>query len=532
MIGPLLLPDLLSNPSAIFSIGANETLRIQLPIRSTLFFAACWSWLAVTTACSPTPASERPNVLIILSDDQGWGDIGYNNPAVYTPNLDKLAAAGATLTQHYVMPQCTPTRLALFTGRYPGRFGISGLQAANRPLLPHGTLTMASFLKAHGYQTYLTGKWHMGSWPQHGPNHHGFDYSYGALAGAVGAYVHLYRAPQQVHANSVTWHRNHKIIPNYENGKHVTDLVTDEAIKIIRQDRDKPFFLYLPYFAPHTPLDERGEFVNNPTQLDADNPGRWLHEDEIEWFNDPQGIIQQETDPEKRLFLAVVHHLDHAIGRVVQALVDSGQRDNTIIFFSSDNGPQVNWNGGAYPSDLRLTDFNQPIPFRGSKTDVYEGGIRVPSFVNWPGKISPKKIESVRHIVDWFPTIAKIIGAETAVPGDQPALDGHDFSDALLSRDELSPASRHETDREVYAIHRPLTNKWALRRGNWKIVAYQETEPKADAWQLYDLASDPREKNNVAASHQNVVQELHQRFVLQRAKDHKRHNFPLFEGPN
>ena len=149
-----------------------------------------WSLFKVTAALLvgmlSVASAKSPNVLVILTDDQGWGDVGYNNPNVYTPNLDQLAARSAVLTQHYVMPQCTPTRLALFTGRYPGRFGSDGLHATNHPVIPHGTLTLASFLKDQGYETYLTGKWHMGSWPAHGPNHHGFDYSYGGLAGAVG----------------------------------------------------------------------------------------------------------------------------------------------------------------------------------------------------------------------------------------------------------------------------------------------------------------------------------------------------------
>ena len=143
--------------------------------------------LALLGCLAPAFAADKPNIVVILTDDQGWADVGYNNPKVYTPNMDRLAAEGATLTNHHSMPQCTPTRVALFTGRYPGRFGKSGLQASNRPILPHGTLTMASFLKSQGYETYLTGKWHMGSWAEHGPNHHGFDYSYGALAGAVGS---------------------------------------------------------------------------------------------------------------------------------------------------------------------------------------------------------------------------------------------------------------------------------------------------------------------------------------------------------
>ena len=477
-------------------------------------------------SASSLVAATQPNVLVILTDDQGWADIGYNNPKVYSPNMDRLAAGGAKLTQHYVMPQCTPTRLALFTGRYPGRFGITGLQAANRPVIPHGTLTMASFLKSLGYETYLTGKWHMGSWPEHGPNHHGFDYSYGALAGAVGAYVHTYRAPMEVHANSITWHRNHEIIPGYENGRHVTDLVTDDAVRVIKQERDSPFFLYLPYFAPHTPLDERGKFVKVPTQLDADNPGRWYREDKIQWFNDPDGIIQQEKDPEKRLFLAVIHHLDSAIGRVVDALEETGQRENTIIFFSSDNGPQVNWGGGAYPSDLHLTNINQPIPFRGSKTHVWEGGMRVPGFVNWPGKIAPKEVDSVRHIIDWLPTIAGILDVEIEVPTGQPSLDGQDFSQALLTDDAPT-----DDERDIYALHRQPPNKWSLRRGDWKIVCYQTEEPKLRSWQLFNLQNDPEETKNVASENFLVLQRLHSRFLAQRKKDHKEHNFPEFVGP-
>ncbi|MEM1304884.1 MAG: sulfatase-like hydrolase/transferase, partial [Planctomycetota bacterium] len=158
-----------------------------------------------------------PNVVVIVTDDQGWGDIGYNNPRVYTPNLDRLAAGGARLTQHYAMSQCTPTRLALMTGRYPGRFGTSGLSATNDPVLPHGTTTLATMLREAGYETYLIGKWHLGSDPEHGPNYHGFDASYGSFTGAVGAYEHFYRPGRYAEA----WHRNHAPIPGHENGVHV-----------------------------------------------------------------------------------------------------------------------------------------------------------------------------------------------------------------------------------------------------------------------------------------------------------------------
>ena len=200
---------------------------------------------------------DQPNVIIILTDDQGWGDVGYNNPKVYTPNIDKLANSGALFTNHYVMAQCTPTRAALMTGRYPSRFGPHATAASTKPAFPKGTPTIASMLKSQGYDTCLSGKWHLGSSPDHGPNYFGFDQSYGCLSGAVGNYNHGYRKGPLFH----TWHRNHELIEGSENGVHTTQLITDDAIRFIREKRDNPFFLYLPYTAVHTPLDERGKVL-------------------------------------------------------------------------------------------------------------------------------------------------------------------------------------------------------------------------------------------------------------------------------
>ena len=471
-------------------------------------------------------SSTKPNVITIITDDQGWADIGYNNPGkVYTPNLDALAAESALCTRHYSMPQCTPTRIAAFTGRYPGRFGNAGLAASNEPVFPHGTLNLATFLKANGYQTYLSGKWHMGASEPHGPHHHGFDSSYGSYAGAVGYYDHRYRPGTR---KEITWHRDGKIIEGYENGKHVTDLVSDEAVRIIEENKesDQPFFLYLAYHAPHTPLDERGDFVDTPTQLDPDNPKRWLNEDKIKWFNDPKGIIQSEPDPEKRLFLAVIHHLDHGIGQVIKALDESGQRDNTLILFSSDNGPQVNWPGNAYPDDLKLTDFNQKIPFRGKKCDAYEGGIRVPGFVHWRGKIPARKVDAPVHVVDWLPTIAGFIGAKLPPADDGaktrssgevqalPPLDGQNNSALYLTK--ADPPTR-----VIYQLWGRPGKRWALSLGNWKIVYYGKKEPKQADWHLYDLIQDPKESNNLAQKYPDKIIQLHQLFVTERAKDRK-----------
>jgi len=466
-------------------------------------------WFGALSLCALIHASEPPNVLVILTDDQGWADIGYNNPGkVHTPHLDRLAAEGATFQRHYVMPQCSPTRVAMFTGRYPGRFGSAPLQATNLPCFPVGTLTMASLLKSAGYETWLCGKWHMGEAAKDGPNRHGFDHSYGSMAGAVGMYQHTYRKG----ALSETWHRDQVIIPGYENGRHATDLVAEDAIRVIRQKREKPFFLYLAFHAPHTPLDERGAFVDQPTMLDPNNPKRWRNEDKIKWFNDELGIIQKEADPEKRLFLAAVHHLDHAIGEVVKALDETKQRANTLILFSSDNGPQDSWAGNAYPHDLKLTHFNQKLPMRGVKTDVWEGGIHVPGFANWPGKIAPKSIKQPVHIIDWLPTVATL---SSAAKENISACDGIDLSPVLLTDGTLP-------QRDLYWIWNSIPNRWALRDQEWKIVRYDKTEPReASDWQLFHLERDPQEKNNVAAGHPEIVEQLHQRFLKQRAKDRK-----------
>jgi arylsulfatase A-like enzyme len=208
--------------------------------------------------------------------------------------------------------------------------------------------------------------------------------------------------------------------------------------------------------------------------------------------------------------LAAVHHLDHAVGEIVAALDRTKQRNDTLILFTSDNGPQGSWPGNAYPDDLKLTDFNQPLPMRGKKTDVWQGGVHVPGFANWPGHVEAKDVAAPVHVVDWLPTLAKLIGRqpETAV-----ACDGIDITPVLFENGELP-------ERDLYWTWNATTNRWALRRGDWKIVRYGRGEPPGpSAWQLFDLRSDPREETDVAAEHPDVMASLHERFLAQRSRD-------------
>lgn len=454
-----------------------------------------------------TVKAQKPNVLVILTDDQGWADIGYNNPDVYTPNMDALAAEGIQFTNNYSMPQCTPSRIALMTGRFPGRFGTEGLTATTEQVFPLGTTTMASVLKANGYETHTAGKWHMGFDFDYGPNNYGFDHSYGSNSGGIGMYDHRYRVGTD---QEICWHRNHQIIPGYENGEHVTDLCTNDAINFIENYRDfsKPFLMYMAYNAPHTPLDERGQFVDTPTQLDLNNPNRWLNEDDIEWFHDPMGKIQSEPDPERRLYLAVLNHLDDAIGKIVTTLKNEGLYDNTIIIFSSDNGPQISWGGGAYLDDLNVTDFNPDSPYRGDKTDTYEGGILVPGFVVWPNRIAPRVEQDPVHLVDWLPTLRGIINDESAEAID---FDGQNLSCLLFNDEDLE-------ERSLYFRRR--NSQFSLQYNRWKIVREGVNAPlSASDWQLYNLDTDPYETNNVASSNNVIVQDLHQRYLQHLDKD-------------
>lgn len=435
-------------------------------------------FLAFLSSCAPANIPEKPNVLFILIDDMGWGDIGYNSDDILSPNLDRLAEEGLKLNQHYVHPECTPTRVSLMTGRYATRYGLHCSGACNEQAFPFGTETLASALRSVGYTTAISGKWHLGSLTEWGPLKYGFDYSYGGLAGALGMYDHRYRLNRPPYTRS--WHRMDEYVD--EEG-HAYDLVTDNAIDLIENkfQEDQPFFLYLPYHGVHTPLVESEEWLEHNRHI---------------------------SNPSRQLFGAAVSHLDHQIGRVLDALEETGFRENTLIIVSSDNGGFPNYRGGQYPPpDPKLTNFSSNGPLHGEKGQPYEGGIRVPAFVNWPGIINPGVLNTPVHIMDWMPTLCNL----TAYQADKDLKwDGQDIWPYITGA-----KSEPEIPRRFYWNYWNI--RMALRDGDWKLV-YPKENSSAE---LYNLAEDPNEKKNLAQSEPEHLERLIKLLEEERGLDQK-----------
>ena len=426
-------------------------------------------------AAQVTPAAiNRPNVLIFLADDLGWSDVGYHNPEMRTPVIDRLVQLGVELDCHYVQPMCTPTRVALLTGSYPSRFGNHCTQATNYQSLPFGTPTLASVLQEAGYDTALIGKWHLGSLPKWGPNHFGFGYSYGSLAGAMAPYDHRYQLNRPEFSR--TFHRNHEFI---EEPGHITDLTAREAVQWIGRERTKPFLLYVPFHAVHVPLVEEPHWLEQNKHIES---------------------------ADRRLFAAAVSHMDNAIGQIVDAVDEIGQRENTLILFFSDNGGLLNHDGKEYPEpDPPLREFSSNAPWRGYKTEVFEGGIRVPSFACWADHLNPRKIEAPLHVIDWLPTIANLIGAATGMP---EKTDGQDIWPILTGKQSDPPK------RTLYWVAKEERKWLALRHGNWKIVRLRD-----QPWQLYDLKNDPGESHDRATQKPAKLQQLLKLYENEKAQD-------------
>jgi arylsulfatase A-like enzyme len=408
---------------------------------------------------TPATAAAQPNILHIVADDLGWKDVGFNGCTdIKTPNLDALAAGGARFTQFYCQNICTPTRAALMTGRYPFRYGLQtiaipgpaayGLDTTER-LLPQT-------LQDAGYTTAIIGKWHLGhADTKYWPRQRGFDYQYGAMIGELDYFTHS-------DAGVLDWFRDNK--PVHEEG-YTTQLLGADAVKYINgQSGDRPFYLYLTFNAPHTPYQAPQDYIDRQSHIE---------------------------DPTRRTYAAMVSCLDDEIGKVIAALDKKGLRENTLILFHSDNGGTRNAMFAGQMADvskIKLPCDNGP--YRDGKGTLFEGGSRVAACANWPGRIKPQTVNGIIHAVDIHPTFAAVAGASTA---KCKPLDGMNTWDTI-AEGKASPRTEFVYNIEPYRA--------GLRMGDWKLIWRTMIPSSVD---LYNLAEDPSEKNNLATAHPEKV---------------------------
>jgi arylsulfatase A-like enzyme len=409
------------------------------------------------------PPSRRPHIVYIVADDLGWMDVGYHGSDINTPNIDKLAHDGARLEDFYVQPMCTPTRAALMTGRYPCRYGLQTLviPTPSKYGLPTDEWLLPQALKEAGYRTVMVGKWHLGHadrkfWPRQ----RGFDYHYGSMVGEVDYYTHA-------SANVIDWYRNDRLVkePGY-----VTQLWGADAVAQVNgHDPNVPLFLYLAFTAPHSPYQAPKEYIDKYRHIE---------------------------DPTRRTYAAMITCMDDEIGKVVSALEKKKMRENTLIVFMSDNGGNRTalLAGDSDVSRLKLPADNGP--YRGGKGMLYEGGTRVAALANWPGRITPGEVSGMMHVVDMYPTLAGLAGANL---GRAKPLDGMDLWSTVSKG---APSPRNEI---VYNIE-PF--RGGVRIGDWKLIW---RTPLPSALELYNIPQDPSEKTNLADSNPSKVAELQKR---------------------
>ena len=470
----------------------------QRAFTATLGVLLMLSTLSSTAAPASidSSATAQPNIVILYADDMGWGDTGaYGHPYIKTPSLDRLANEGQRWTDFYVpAPVCSPSRAALLTGRHPVRSGLYGVGSPvlfpdDKYGIPDSEVTLAEMLKNAGYRTAIMGKWHLGDAPEHFPTRHGFDYWFGipysndmkfegrpgieelfmmqqtgkteALQKILNDFLVAFEDPDSSNYNVPLWQSRcdksgcqDELLEQPTFQPSLTTRLTHEATRFIETANGDPFFLYLPYTMPHLPV-----FADEPFQ------GKSLA--------GPYGDTIEE--------------IDWSVGEIISALERAGIDDNTLVFFSSDNGP---W-------QLASTHFaGSTGPFKGSKQEIYEGGVRVPGIFWWPGKIAPEVVSDMGSVLDLYRTIADILKLDTP-----QTLDSHNLSPVLLEG-KASP-------REELAFYRKGELR-AYRKGDFKLHLFDQPQggEPLETPELYNLRRDLGEKDNIAEKHPELVAEI------------------------
>jgi arylsulfatase A-like enzyme len=437
-----------------------------LPTAATYFAALC-----VTLGFCPEihSAGRPPNIVLLVADDLGYGELGcQGNRQIPTPHIDSVASGGVRFTHGYVTaPVCSPSRAGLLTGRYQTRFGheLNAIGPQNKEPnvgLPLGEVTLADVLKSTGYATACIGKWHLGGSEEYHPQHRGFDTFFGFLHEG-----HTFAPP---HYPGLISHFR-RVEPPYDEGnsllrgsqpieeeEYFTEAITHEAIRFIDQHRERPFFLYVPYNAVHSPMQTTPRYFDRFSSI---------------------------GDIHRRVFAAMLSALDDSVGAILAKLLEHSLDENTLIIFLSDNGGPT----------AELTSSN--LPLRGGKGQMYEGGIRVPLVMRWKGKLPPDRVYEQPVIsLDMFATATAAAGAK--LPANL-RLDGVD----------LLP---HLTDAKVSPPHEMLFwrygNNYALRQANWKLVRQAPPRNATARPQLFDLSTDVVEANDLAGQRPEVVSRL------------------------
>ncbi|OXU15738.1 sulfatase [Sedimentisphaera salicampi] len=436
--------------------------------------------------------SRQTNVIIVLADDLGWGDLGcYGSDFIETPNVDKLASEGMKFTENYApAPVCSPTRAALLTGQYPARVGILDYLRPEDGGLSRDYVTVAEMLKRNDYATGMIGKWHLTGYAYHGAKDevravdHGFDEELVTEIKGVGNganyYPYVFR-DQEISWTSVT----EKKLPSEE---YLVDRMNFEAVNFIERHKDEPFFLYLSHFAPHTIVNGRKDLVEKYRK--KHKPGKSGRENcyicqDAGLEGDPLNHWAVDHNPH---LAAMIENVDEGVGKIVQKLDELRLAKDTIVIFTSDNGGESNITTNAH--------------LRKGKSSLYEGGIRVPLVVRWPSFVKADTVsDSFVNIMDFYPTI---LDAVSINPDPKHKVDGISFLPVL--KDPTVPG------RDVMYWHYPLdkphflggVSAGAIRKGKWKLIEFFVTGKV----ELYDLEADEGEQNNLAAKHPEKVKEL------------------------
>jgi len=407
----------------------------------------------------------QPNIVVILADDLGYGDPGcYGNVHNETPHLDRLAREGMRLTDfHSNGPMCSPTRAALLTGRYQQRMGIESALGEHSQGLDRGEVTIAERMHEAGYAAGIFGKWHLGPQPVDAPVHHGFDEFRGHLHGAVDYISHVDRYGR------VDWYHNDRL--SNEDGYNTT-LITEHAVRFIETHHNEPFFLYVSHSAIHFP---------------------WMTAED-EGYREPgkrydTGLMKLGPHENVRpVVQAMIEAMDRSLGRIVETLKRLEIERRTLVFFTSDNGGYLHY-AGRHRGDISSNGL-----CRGQKGQLYEGGHRVPAVFWWPGRITPgSTIDATAMTMDLFPTCLELAGLELPPSDSSNALDGVSLAPLLLKNKPLPERT----------LFWRMRGQRAVRRGPWKLVMLPDGKAE-----LYNLADDLGETQNVAAKHAEVVDRL------------------------